>query len=180
MSEMPSASANQVTDAFVSAITNELNEATHKIRHCVQQLDDDQLWWRVSAEMNSIANLILHLCGNVRQWIVSGVGGEPDLRDRPQEFATRQKIPAEDLLAKLDSAVAESQAALHRVSADALIEERQIQGFDVTTIEAVVQSVAHFRGHAQEIVMMTRMQLGDSYQFDFVPGPNQQGGAANA
>src|SRR5689334_6072857 len=78
-----------------------LDEALRKIEHCDRQLDDDDVWWRPSEEMNSVGNILLHLSGNLRQWIVSGVGGARDVRDRPAEFAERGKIPREQLLSQL-------------------------------------------------------------------------------
>ena len=91
-----------------------LDEALRKIEHCVRQLTDDDVWWRPSEEMNSIGNVMLHLSGNVRQWIVSGVGGAPDVRDRPAEFAERQPIARTELMAKLRATVDEAKAALER------------------------------------------------------------------
>ncbi len=69
----------------------------------------------------------------------------------------------------------EAKTALSEISAEELIQVRRIQGFDVTGIQAIFESVAHFRGHAQEIVHMTRCQLGDTFEFDFVPTTAEQG-----
>ncbi len=159
-------------------MVGELSDANAKIRHCLRQLSDGQLWWREKDEMNSIANLILHLCGNVRQWVVSGVGGEADTRDRPQEFAERDGLTAAELLERLERVVVEAGETIKRASPEELLRRRMVQGFDVTGMQAIIDSVAHFRGHTQEIVHLTRIQLGDDYQYDFVPGPGQNGGAA--
>jgi hypothetical protein len=75
--------------AFLAEGRRKLAACHQRIRHCVQQLTDAQVWWRPSEGHNSIANLLLHLCGNVRQWVVAGVSGMPDSRNRPQEFAER-------------------------------------------------------------------------------------------
>ena len=163
---------------FKEAISRELEDAIRKIRHCAEQLSDDQLWSRPAESMNSIANLILHLCGNVKQWVIAGVGGSPDQRNRPQEFALRDRIPLDHLLDMLDQLATEVRQSLQNVTGDELMRRRTIQGYDVSGVQALVDSIAHFRGHAQEITHMTRMQLGESYQFDFIPGANQQGGAA--
>jgi hypothetical protein len=119
--------------------------------------------------MNSVANLLLHLCGNLRQWIVSGVGGAADIRERQKEFDARSLMPKTELLQQIEDAVAEVKKALSEISADELLRTRCIQGNDVNGIQAIFHSVAHFRGHTQEIVHMTRCQLGDSYEFDFIP-----------
>ncbi len=165
--------------AFNEAIMSELSDAIAKIRHCLQQLSDDQIWWRPNESMNSIANLILHLCGNVRQWVVAGLGNAPDLRNRPQEFSQRDRIPASQLMEMLDNIALEVRHTLHDLTADNLIQRRIVQSFDVSGVGALIESIAHFRGHTQEIIHMTRMQLGESYEFEFVPNADQQGGTAN-
>ena len=81
-----SATDNTLSNAVGKEVCEELDAALRLIKHCVNQLTDDQLWWRPSESMNSVANLLLHLCGNLRQWIVSGVGGAADVRERQKEF----------------------------------------------------------------------------------------------
>jgi Protein of unknown function (DUF1572) len=125
--------------------------------------------------MNSIGNVLLHLCGNVRQWIISGIRRTPDVRNRPQEFAERQTIAKAELLRRLQEVVAEADAALAGVSAAQLLEPRRIQGFDETVLTAIFDSVAHFNGHTQEIIYMTRLQLGDAYEFAWQPATPEQG-----
>jgi hypothetical protein len=119
--------------------------------------------------------LILHLCGNVRQWIVAGLGGAADGRDRPAEFSERGPIPKDELLRRLAAVVDEARAVLARQTARQLLETRRIQGFAVTGLKAIFDSVPHFRGHTQEIISMTRMQLGDAYKFGWAPTTPEQG-----
>ena len=154
-----------------------LSRALNKINHCLDQLTDEQVWWRPEPSLNSIGNLILHLCGNLRQWIVCGVGGTADNRDRPKEFSERGPIPKSELLRRLDEVVGHAQAALVVLSADHILEHHRIQATDQTAISAIFDSVPHFRGHTQEIVLMTRMQLGDAYKFLWVPKSKEQGAA---
>lgn len=167
--------ADDLAVAVGSEAAKELTDALDRIKRCVAQLSDEQLWWRSRPELNSIGNLILHLCGNVRQWIVSGIGGAADARDRPAEFAQRGPIPAVELLRRLDGVVADAAAVLQRLSAEELLRGRTIQGFDVTGLAAVVHSVSHFRGHTQEIIHITRSQLGDDYRFAWTPATPAQG-----
>ena len=164
-----------VAAAFVEAARHVLAEGMAKIEHCISQLNDAAVWWRPSEARNSIANLMLHLTGNLRQWIVSGVGGAaPDVRNRPQEFADRSGRPKAKLLDLLRRTVAEADAVLSRLTAQDLTRPRRIQGFETNVLAAVFDTVAHFRGHTQEIIHMTRAQLGDRYVFYFVPeGPEQ-------
>jgi hypothetical protein len=152
-----------------------LTKALDRIKHCLAQLTDEQVWKRSQPSLNSIGNLILHLCGNVRQWIVAGLGGAADVRNRPSEFAEHGPIPKEELLRRLDAVVGEAKQVLARLPALQLLEVRRIQGFDVTGLAALFDSVPHFRGHTQEIVHMTRLRLGDDYQFSWKPTTPEQG-----
>ena len=169
--------ADELAAAVGTAAADELTSALERIKHCLGQLTDEQVWWRFQPPLNSIGNLLLHLCGNVRQWIVSGLGGEGDVRNRPAEFAERGPIPKVELVRRLDALVAEAKKALGRLTAQQLLEIRRIQGFDVTGLGALFSSVPHFRGHTQEIVHMTRLQLGDAYRFAWIPATPEQGGA---
>ena len=169
-----SANAQDVSNALLSGARHQLDEGMKKIEHCLDQLTDEQVWWRPRPEMNSIANLMLHLAGNLRQWIVAGVGGAPDIRDRPGEFADRSNLPKAEVLAKLQAVLRECDAVLARLTPEELLSARRIQGFDVTVSKAIWDVVPHFRGHTQEIIHMTRAQLGERYRFKFVPqGPEQ-------
>ncbi len=158
-------------------LADELTQALARITHCVDQLSEEQLWWRPVPWMNSIGNLMLHLSGNVRQWIISGVGGAKDARHRQAEFDERGPIPKADLLKKLSATVTEANAAMAKPDEAEWQRVRRIQGFEVTGFGAALHSVSHFRGHTQEIVNLTRSQLGESYRFAFVPATKEQGAA---
>jgi hypothetical protein len=166
---------SQLAQATGQALSHELSEAVGRIGHCVGQLTYAQVWHRPEGGLNSIGNLLLHLAGNVRQWVISGVGGATDNRDRPGEFAERQQTPWADLWAKLQAAVEEAQAVLGAQKAEDWLRVRRIQGFEVNGLQAAVNSVAHFRGHTQEIIHMTRALLGEKYRFAWVPALKEQG-----
>jgi hypothetical protein len=151
--------------AFTHAIHDELDAAVGRIAHCLSQLTDEQVWSRPRPDMNAVGNLVLHLTGNIGQLIVSGVGGVPDHRDRPAEFAARGTVPRAELLDKLTAAVQRAKAVVAGASDDALCGRIPVTQYDFTGMQAVVRSVAHFRGHTQEIIHMTRTILGESYQF---------------
>src|SRR6185369_12984257 len=98
-----------IDDDLAKAITDEargeLRSCQRRIRHCVDQLTDEQVWWRTGEAFNSIANLVLHLTGNIEQRINSTLGGRPDFRDRPAEFAARGPIAKTELLARFDEVI---------------------------------------------------------------------------
>jgi len=163
---------------FLATARGSLAEGLRKIEHCVNQLSDEQLWWRPRPEMNSIANLMLHLSGNIRQWIVSGVGGSADVRNRPVEFSDRSNRPKAEVLAILQKTVKDADAAIAKVDESQLAAARRIQGRETNVTEAIFKPLAHFQGHVQEIIHLTREQLGERYKFDFVPKGKEQESAS--
>jgi uncharacterized damage-inducible protein DinB len=168
-------SAEDVSRAALGEAAGLLDQCVAKIVHCVGQLSDEQVWWRPAESMNSIGNLILHLCGNLRQWMVSGIGGAADIRKRPAEFAERGPIPKAELLANLERVVADTKQALKQTSAEDMARTHVIQGFTVTGWAALFHTVPHFNGHTQEIIAYTRMQLGERYKFHWQPASAAEG-----
>ena len=164
-----------VSTAYVDEAVHQLREGLRKIQHCLSQLDEQQMWWRPHEAQNSIANLMLHLGGNLRQWIISGVGRVPDVRNRLSEFAEHGPIPKRDLLEGLTETVDTAIRTLHERAADRLLELQRIQGFETTVLSAIFHSVSHFIGHVQEIISLSRQQLGSDYKFDFIPQTKEQG-----
>lgn len=127
-----------------------------KIRLALRAMPSEQLWQRAHAASNSPANLVLHLAGNVRQWIVSGVGGAPDVRQRDAEFAAREGADLETLLDTLDAACGDAVAVLNRLDAVALEETRTIQGRRTTVFAAIYHVVEHFSGHTGQLILLAK------------------------
>lgn len=127
-----------------------------KIRLALTAMPAERLWHRAQPTSNSAGNLVLHLAGNVRQWIVSGVGGAPDVRQRDAEFAARDGAGLEALLSTLDSACADAVAVLARLDAAALAESRMIQGRRTNVCSAIYHVVEHFSGHTGQLILMAK------------------------
>jgi len=136
-----------------------------KIERCLECLSDDQVWWRPNEQSNSIGNLVLHLCGNARQWIVCGVGEAADSRDRNAEFAQRGVIPRAGLQRLLNETLNEVDATLQQFDADRLLESRTIQGSSVSALEAILHVVEHFSMHTGQILMLTKMLTNTDLAF---------------
>ncbi len=134
-----------------------LDEYWPRLRRCVESLTDQQLWWRPDESSNSIGNLILHLNGNVRQWLVSSFNGLEDNRNRPAEFSERGVIPATELLKKLAATMQDASEVLARLTEADLLATFQIQGYTVNGLEAVYQVVEHFGMHYGQIVYITKL-----------------------
>lgn len=127
-----------------------------KIRLALSAMPAGHLWARANDASNSAGNLVLHLAGNVRQWIVSGVGGAKDVRHRDAEFAARDGAGLEELLATLEAACAESVSVIGKLDAAALAETRTIQGRETTVFAAVYHVVEHFSGHTGQLILMAK------------------------
>jgi uncharacterized damage-inducible protein DinB len=175
---MTTATDDLLASAIALEASDELQQALKRIEHCLKQLNDDQVWWRPDEFQNSIGNLILHLCGNLRQWAVSGLGGAKDLRNRPQEFSERGPVPKNDLLASLKTVVTESADAFSKMTASEWLRIRRIQSVEVTGVGALLRTVPHFRGHTQEIIFRTRCLLGQKYEFFWTPKTPEQAASA--
>ncbi|MGQ0538685.1 MAG: DinB family protein [Gemmatimonadaceae bacterium] len=136
-----------------------------KIRLAVEPLDDRALWWRANDASNAIGNLMLHLAGNIRQWIVSGVGGAAHVRQRSAEFAEQGPITKRALLEHLASAVSDADAVLATLTQPQLEERRHIQGRDFTVFEALYHVVEHFSMHTGQIILLAKVHAPSRVRF---------------
>jgi hypothetical protein len=142
-----------------------LEEWWPRLRSCVESLTEEQIWWRPNEASNSIGNLILHLNGNVRQWLISSFNSSEDMRNRPAEFAGRQSISGASLLTKLDATMQEASAILSRLTETDLLASFHIQGVTVTGLYAVYQVVEHFGMHYGQILFITKLVRGEDLGF---------------
>ncbi|HEY2894137.1 MAG TPA: DUF1572 family protein [Pirellulales bacterium] len=163
------ANSEQLGIEFLREARREMADCRRKIEHCVEQLSEEQLWWRPNEATNSIANLLLHLAGNIGQRIGSGVGGQPYDRDRDREFAERGPIGKVELRARLDRSIALADRVLAGLADEQLLEARRYRmlrgDVEASVLRLIVQTLVHLGGHTQEIIAMTRRQLGDAYRF---------------
>lgn len=140
-------------------------EYPSKLRAAVTGLSHDNLWWRANEQSNSIGNLLVHLAGNIREWIVTGVGGAAGSRDRASEFSMRDGPNATALLARLDAAVHDADAVLARLDPGILDRELTIQGRGTTVLAAVYHVVEHFSMHTGQIIFIAKMHAPGSVKF---------------
>ena len=162
----------EVAEAFIAEARTLLSrDYLPKIERCLERLSDEEVWWRANAESNSIGNLLLHLAGNARQWITSGVGGGADRRSRQVEFDERSTIPRAELLTRLGETLKEVDSVLARLDPSSILEQRRIQGHDVTVLHAILHVVEHFSMHTGQIILITKMLKTEDLKFyDFSSG----------
>ena len=136
-----------------------------RLRSCVEQLTDEQVWWRPNGSSNSIGNLILHLNGNVRQWLVGSFSRTADTRKRPAEFQARGGLPASVLIEQLGTTMKQASEVLPRLTETDLLTPLEIQGYKVNGLQAVYQVVEHFGMHYGQIVYLTKILRGEDLGF---------------
>ena len=148
----------EVGRAFIEHAKFHLEEEyLPRILESVDCLTEEQVWWRPNSNSNSVGNMLLHLSGNVRQWIISGVGEAEDIRVRHLEFEEKGPIPKAELLEKLKSTVEEAVQVLEQLDPSRLQEVRQIQVYEQTVLQAILHVIQHFSGHTGQIFYVTKM-----------------------
>lgn len=165
-------SPTSVSVAFLQQAREFLrDEYLPKIERCQEKLTDEQVWWRPNSESNSIGNLLLHLSGNARQWIVCGLGEDADDRVRQAEFDERRTIPRDELLSTLRTTVKAVDETLASFDPRRLLDRFKIQGTEVTALAAIFHVTEHFSMHTGQIILLTKMlaQL-DLVFYDFSTG----------
>jgi uncharacterized damage-inducible protein DinB len=158
-------SAVSVESEFLNFSADKLAELMGRIETCVAMLTPEQIWTRTGANQNALGNLLLHLSGNVRQWILHGVGGQVDLRDREAEFAAHGGPGAQELLARLRASVEEAVALFHTLPPQRLLERIRPQGHEGTVLAAIYHVVEHFAGHTFQIILLAKQFTGEDLGF---------------
>ena len=140
-----------------------------RIEASVQRLSEDQLWWKANAATNSIGNLLLHLQGNLSQWVLQGLGGRPYERHRDEEFAASRTAGRDELLGGLRRVVVDCQDVIRGLSEHDLVAVRTIQGSESDGLDTVLHIVEHMSYHTGQIIHMTKELLGPEGGIDFFP-----------
>jgi uncharacterized protein DUF1572 len=164
---------------FVQVSVAQLRTSLERIETCVGKLTGEQIWRRHSENENAVGNLLLHLSGNVRQWIIGGVGGAPGARDRDAEFAARAGMGKTELLGLLRRTVEEAIGVIESVEPARLAARIFPQGYDVTVLGAIYHVVEHFCGHAFQIILLTKLLTGQDLGFYAHLAGNRESGHGN-
>ena len=161
---------SRVAAVFLADVSRSIaNENLPLILKCLQQLSEEDIWWRPNAASNSAGNLVLHLCGNVRQWIIAGLGGAEFRRDRDREFAELGPVPRQALSTQLRRTVREACQVLVGLSDDALLKKLEIQGYRVTGLEAALHVAEHFSYHTGQIIYITKLKRARDLKYTRLP-----------
>jgi uncharacterized damage-inducible protein DinB len=142
---------------------------------CLHQLSEEEVWWRPNPASNSAGNLVLHLCGNVRQWIIAGLGAKEFRRERDREFAEQGLIPRKELITQLRRTIRDACRVLAKLSDDSLARKYTIQGYHVTGLEAAFHVAEHFGYHAGQIIYITKLKRAQDLRFTRLPVIKEEG-----
>jgi len=141
--------------AFIDRARRHLTDRTDRIKHCVDQLSDEQVWWRPHPKSNSVGNLVLHTCGSTRHFLGRGLGGSSYRRERPREFAEKG-LPRPQLLAVLEETVAEAERVLGALDPARLLEVTDRAGEPQTALAILLRTAHHWGVHTGQIVFATK------------------------
>jgi len=154
-----------ISSDFKSQSLHYLHLNTPRIEKCLGLLSEVEMWQRPNASSNSVGNLILHLCGNIRQYIISGLGQQPDTRERDVEFAANEGFTKQELLRKLTDTVAEAATVIELADDNDLLTERKVQGYTLTGIGIIIHVVEHYSYHTGQIAFWTKLLKDEDLAF---------------
>jgi uncharacterized damage-inducible protein DinB len=154
-----------IESAFLGYAVDKLRQLADRIEVCLDKLNDDQIWARGAENENAIGNLVLHLCGNMGQWILSTIDDVPDTRVRDAEFEARGGLNAAALSSKLRETVERAIPVISRLNPEQLTRIYRVQNYDASGVEIVFHVVEHFSGHTGQIIFATKMLTGGDLGF---------------
>jgi uncharacterized damage-inducible protein DinB len=149
-----------IEETFLKFSSDKLEQLGQRIEDCLGRLNADQIWLRNTENENSVGNLVLHLCGNVRQWIGFGVAGKPDIRVRDAEFAARGGVQLAELSQRLKTTLAEGIETIRSLPPARLLENTSVQNYEGTVMQAIFHVVEHFAQHTAQIIFATKLLTG--------------------
>jgi uncharacterized damage-inducible protein DinB len=165
-SPIMSTEATDLRNALVADVLLRLmKESLPRIQSCVSQLTNDQVWWRPNEASNSIGNLILHLNGNVSQWIGTGLGNLPDYRKRQTEFDERSHLDKDELIGVLNATMLKAAQFIEAVTPAELLRMRPVQTFEESGMSILIHVTEHFSYHTGQIAYITKMITGQGLDF---------------
>ena len=157
---------SELAALFLASSRNRLlNEHWPRLKACVEPLIVEQIWWRPNEASNSVGNLLLHLNGNVTQWLVTSFNKGEDKRDRPAEFAAEGGQSGVELLERLGATIDAADAVLKRLTAEDLLAPYEIQGYHMTALEAIYHVLEHFSLHYGQISYISKNLSGKDLGF---------------
>lgn len=151
---------NDVATIFLDCSDRKLVQMVGSMTACLERLNDEQIWRRGGEHENAVGNLVLHLCGNMRQWIMHGVGGVPDVRVRDAEFSARSGSGGAELVKLFAATVEEARGVIASLLHERLTERINPQYGEVAVLEAIYQVLGHVQLHVGQVMVLTKQMVG--------------------
>jgi uncharacterized damage-inducible protein DinB len=158
-------SMNNIEREFIEQSIFRIQENTPKIIKCLGELSEEQIWLRPNEASNSIGNIILHLCGNIRQYIISALGDQPDVRQRDKEFSAKGEHTKEELQNKLTATLEQAINTIKNIDENRLIKIHSVQGFNYSGIGIIIHVTEHYSYHTGQIIFWTKQLTGKDLGF---------------
>lgn len=134
-----------------------MNESLRMIKICLEQLSEEQVWEKPNESSNSIANLILHLCGNITQYGIASIQNLEDERKRDEEFSTESGYTKEELIKKLEDTISDAKRAFYDAPLKELLRKRNVQGFNFSGVGNIIHVTEHLSYHTGQIALWTKI-----------------------
>lgn len=134
-----------------------MKESLRMIKICLNQLSEEQIWQKPNESSNSIANLILHLCGNITQYGISSIKNLEDNRQRDEEFSTTSGYTKAELIKMLEDTIDEAKRAFYEAPLEELLRKRYVQGFNFSGVGNIVHVTEHLSYHTGQIALWTKI-----------------------
>lgn len=147
---------DKLAEELVQNALYRMDESTRMIRKSLADISEEELWLKPNESLNSIANLILHLCGNITQYIISSLGETEDSRNRDLEFDAITSANKSEILAKLEDTVDTAKRVIFDSSLDQLLEIRSVQGFSFSGVGVIIHAVEHYSYHTGQIAFWVK------------------------
>jgi uncharacterized damage-inducible protein DinB len=152
-------------DLIKTECLRRLRENQEKINTVLTGLPEEDLWWRPNPESNSIGNLLLHLSGNLTQYVLSSLGGQADHRERSKEFAADGGIHTPDLLKKFNDVMEAVYTTILSCGEMELTRVRPVQCYQETGIGILVHVTEHLSYHTGQIIYLIKWKKGKALGF---------------
>lgn len=153
------------TDDVIDNQMMRMDDNTRFIGICLNKITEEQLWQKPVETSNSIGNQIVHLLGNITQYVMSGVGDGPDVRKRDLEFSSSKTHSKQELKTKLEALVNRVSELIKIVDAEKWIEMKSVQGFEMSRIGCLIHAVEHYSYHTGQIALITKLMVNEDLGF---------------
>src|SRR6476620_10546884 len=142
---------------FIAQAIHRIDENTQKLETCIQELNETEIWKRPNLHSNSVGNIILHLCGNIRQYAISSLGNSTDVRERDKEFSADGGYAGPELLKKLTDTIEQAKNVIQNTTEEELLRKRKVQGYTHSGIGIILHVTEHYSYHTGQIIFWTKL-----------------------